>query len=483
MPESTGNENLEEETSVEGEGYGEAPEGGSQGPSPEEDEENGKPQKNKGGGSPPTSPEEQETLDRIVASLGDAVLGKLKLRVQRRQKGQAWRVLRSITIEDWMVEDGLDVPEVIGEIYGNGFYRWQLRYRGRFVRKSDCFLEGYDDIPDNELVAGEAKPGETVDLRELLGGLKSELLQELRPQVSEPATPDSGELVQSAVEAAIKPIQELVSGLKGELASLFSLKNQLGQPKADPGLQALIGILSQQNTALFDLVARSFSERSKAAAAAANPVSQEDPFGASLKHLWQLTGIVNRLGGKGAQADPMPAQEEEEIVAEEEEIEGPEQPAPTPSGGVPPAPFSRVGAQMNEAVESVLGSVIKMGEEKIKSELLSPVPSQTPAAPKPGPSQIGGYDVNAYERLFHLLDNYIRKGATPEEFHQYILPRIDPQVIEILKTGKLSAADIGELSKALGKPDLTARVKDPEFQAYLEKVLEATRSGAKPGPA
>src|SRR3990172_3263323 len=119
-------------------------------------------------------PEEAQTLSEIIDALGGATAGRLKLCVQKNVRGQGWKSLRSIQIEEWMISDGLDVSEVVGEAYGDGFYRWQLRYAGKFLRKGDCHLEGYTEVKDDALPPLDEEDDEVqpVDLSQAFSRLR-----------------------------------------------------------------------------------------------------------------------------------------------------------------------------------------------------------------------------------------------------------------------------------------------------------------------
>ncbi|MCB0221958.1 MAG: hypothetical protein KDH09_19830, partial [Chrysiogenetes bacterium] len=132
--------------------------------------------------------EEAQTLSEIIASLGGATAGRLKLCVQRNTRGIGWKSLRAIQIEEWMIEGGLDVPEVVGEAYGDGFYRWQLRYAGRFLRKGDCHLEGYEHVRDDAIPPPDSEDMPQVDLVQLLEQLRKEMRGEIRAATVVPQT-------------------------------------------------------------------------------------------------------------------------------------------------------------------------------------------------------------------------------------------------------------------------------------------------------
>ncbi len=67
----------------------------------------------------------------------------------------------------------------------------------------------------------------------------------------------------------------------------------------------------------------------------------------------------------------------------------------------------------------------------------------------------------------------MRNGITVEEFKQHILPQVPEQFIEMARTGKLTAADLAEFSRYLGKYEITERLGKLEVQSYLREVLAA----------
>lgn len=410
---------------------------------------------------------EDETLAKIIESLGGRDQARrLTLSVKRRRRGEPWKQLRPIPIEDWMAEEGLTAPEVIGDQFGNGTYKWELRIQGRYSRSGSCDLEGFDHVPDEKILSED----------EFMG-----------PSTESQAIP-VGELVQGAVAAAMQPMAELVGSLRGDLTAILSAKLQapVAPPappvplQPDPALQTLIGILAQQNTALFELVGKSFTER-------ANPVhaapTARDIIRSEIRNMKELAGIAHLLHGPGVMMprtfggaeDFVDEEVDEEIEDEidEEEAAGP--PLPTEAQSATSRLFGRVGETMQGAAERMLNSAIRIGEEKLQSELLGsgdePIQS-TGTGELTGSDAISPELLREMEQLLALVDHSVRKGITPEEFASQALTLVPEQFRSILQTGAVGADELILLSQHLQKPTLSARLAEPPVRAWLARVLE-----------
>ncbi len=470
MSEDAGIENLEEETGVEDWGEpGDEPQApyGKPPPSPQPAISAPPPPAaapaTAGVESPPAaSPRlsEDETLAKIIESLGGRDQArKLTLSVKRRRRGEPWKQLRPVPIEDWMVQEGLSAAEVIGDQYGNGSYKWELRTQGRYCASGYCDLEGFDHVPDEKVLSEE---------------------EEIEAPAQEAQTIPVGELVQGAVEAAMKPMADLVGSLRGDLAAILSARLQAPATspipaQSDPALQTLIGILAQQNTALFELVGKSLTERSNPAAAPSVP--KEDHFRSNLRNLKELVGIANELRTTGLPIPGIPADTEEDNGATDEGGEVLEFPAPATQEPAGKANlFDRAGAQVSEALERVLSNFLRFGEEKLQSEVLSGTPAQqatpAPASLPTPPISIPSETLKDMERLFGLVDQCVRNGITVEEFKEHVLSKVPERFVNILRTGTLNAAQLAELSKHLGKSEITARLNEPKVQEYLSNLLK-----------
>lgn len=411
---------------------------------------------------------EDETLAKIIESLGGRDQARrLTLSVKRRRRGEPWKQLRPIPIEDWMAQEGLTAAEVIGDQFGNGTYKWELRNQGRYSRSGSCDLEGFDHVPDEKILSED----------EFMG-----------PVAEAPAIP-VGEIVQGALEAAMAPMAELVGSLRGDLTTILTAKLQAptppppapSVPQPDPALQTLIGILAQQNTALFELVGRSFTERTAPAALPNVPPVKEDHFRSSLRNLKELVGIANELRSAGLPVPEMPgdfADEEEDEIDDLGDVLALAAPA---AGEVAEKNniFDRAGTQVSQSLERVLLNFLRYGEEKLQSEVMgagAAAPQSDPASATlsgaaPAVPGLTPETVRELERLFSLVDQCVREGVTVEEFREHVLPRVPEEFLGLMQTGKLDAGDLAELSKLLGKPEITRRLQEPEVQAYLGELL------------
>ncbi|MCB0218644.1 MAG: hypothetical protein KDH09_03035 [Chrysiogenetes bacterium] len=414
---------------------------------------------------------EDETLAKIIESLGGRDQARrLTLSVKRRRRGEPWKQLRPIPIEDWMAQEGLTAAEVIGDQFGNGTYKWELRNQGRYSRSGSCDLEGFDHVPDEKILNED---------------------DFMAPVAEAPVIP-VGEIVQGAVEAAMAPMAELVGSLRGDLTTILTAKLQAPTPpppvpripQPDPALQTLIGILAQQNTALFELVGRSFTERTAPVPVTNVPPPKEDHFRSSLRNLKELVGIANELRSAGLPVPEMPG----EFTGDEEDEEiddlGDVLALTAPTAGEVAEKnnlFDRAGAQVSQSLERVLSSFLRYGEEKLQSEVMgagvgapqpdrasAPLSGATPAVPGLTPET-----VKELERLFSLVDQCVREGVTVEEFREHVLPRVPEEFLELMQTGKLHAGDLAELSKFLGKPEITRRMQEPEVREYLGELLNS----------
>ena len=407
--------------------------------------------------APAARTSEDETLAKIIESLGGRDQArKLTLSVKRRRRGEPWKQLRPVPVEDWMVQEGLSAAEVIGDQYGNGSYKWELRTQGRYCASGFCDLEGFDHVPDEKILSDD---------------------EVIEPPATETQTIPVGELVQGAVAAAMAPMAELVGSLRGDLTAILSAKLNTPPPalaaptppQADPALQTLIGILAQQNTALFEIVGKGFSERMNPAPVA--PAPQEESFKSSMRHFKEIIGLTNLLRGPAAPVPEFPTS----FHDVEEEFEEPGDTLTFPETEEEQATLlGRAGSQLGDSLERVLSNFLRYGEEKLQSEVLglpaaqdAATPTTAPAAQTVVPTELAG----ELERIFALIDQCVREGVTVEEFREHLLPRVPDQLVSLVQTGKLDATDLIELSKFLGKPEMTRRIAEPEVQRYLNDLF------------
>lgn len=445
---------------------------------------------------PRMNPEEEETLEKIIESLGGAVSGKLKLRIQRREKSRGWKNIRPILIEDWMVEDGLDIPEIIGETYGDGFYRWQLRFSGRYVRKGDCQVEGYPEISPEAAYVDDPEPvQQPVDLGSVLSGFKADILREIRP----PEQSFSPASLAEAVKAAVEPLVRLVEArLTHSQVSPPAPPPPSQPPGPDPTVAAILAMLSKQSAEMLSFMGKTVEAAKARPETVMNPVSGTKAQIADLK---ELLSLVRELGA--VQPPPVGILGVEPAGDEISEETGDEADADTDDAvyGRPEeisqessqsSIFSGLGSALSGAASRVAQHFISRTEEQVKSGLLAgtaavskasapaaplnpaegkpavtAVPSAAPSSP-PGSSD--DENVRQYEGLVALLEACASRKMTDEEFDREILSSLDSGAVKAFV--RFTPGQVIEAGRGLGRPDLADRLNRPEVRVYLDRAYE-----------
>ena len=391
--------------------------------------------------------QEAQTLSEIIASLGGATAGRLKLCVQRNVRGIGWKSLRAIQIEEWMIENGLDVPEVVGEAYGDGFYRWQLRYAGRFLRKGDCHLEGYEHVRDDAIPPPDDEELPQLDLTVVLEQFRKEVREEIRAASPAPqALSGQGDQLKAVMEPLMRFLESKFPG-------------QPTRPQGpDPTVTALISMMAQQTNTFMQVMAQGMTH-----APAASPTLTEN-----VRVIKEIMEVARGL------STPQFVPYEEAPFEETPEFSMP--PAEQPAQGSPI--LDQLGKSVTAAANRLLTNLVQAGEEKLSKEVTqmvaqagSPEASDTVAL---APERIA-----EYEALFAVLDGCVQQGIPPETVARSLAESLPPDALRQLAAEGMSAERLTEISALLGKPEITQKLRQPAFQAYLTRLIELFR--AHPG--
>ncbi|MEW6776459.1 MAG: hypothetical protein AB1405_09215 [Bdellovibrionota bacterium] len=414
------------------------------------------------------------TIEKLLEELTGGDLTRAKLYVIKRTPGKAPVKLPPLQIEEHM--RGMEVSEILGESYGDGFYRWKVRVDGKFRRSGQESIAGYSDIPNNELP----------------------IVPELDEKESDSQQVNLGEIVQHTAQAVMVPVAKVLEGVQQSLAALSAsietqrqVQQQLGtlaQPQARGSEELLLKFLTQQSqqsqallSSLMQAVVTGTKQPRPAAAAPQGP-SLTDQLEGIAKVLASLREMGLAASPATAPAFPYETGDDDDDVGEGETLALGPLPLEQSAEASRPSFLERLGEQLSGSLERVVGNVLRGAEEGISADalgdLLSGASSQPKGAALPAGPQEGataGTDFKAFEKLFETVDQCVRNAVTMEEFAGHILPRIPDELAAILRAGQLSAADVGHLSRFLGNPKITARVQEPDFQAYLSQVLELAK--------
>ncbi len=392
-------------------------------------------------------PEEAQTLSEIIASLGGATAGRLKLCVQRNVRGVGWKSLRAVQIEEWMIEGGLDVTEVVGEAYGDGFYRWQLRYAGKFLRKGDCHLEGYDEVRDDAVPPPDNEDVQPVDVMQALVQLRKEIKDEMKAAAPQALSGQGDQL-----KAVMDPLMRF-------LESKFP-----GQPQRpqgpDPTVTALIGMMAQQTNTFMQVMAQGMGQHPGGAQA-----TLKDNVGA-LKEIIEVARTLTAPQGFSYDMGL------DETAAE---LPATEQP-PAPQGN---PILDQLGKTATGALNRLLSNLIQVGEEKLAGQVSQMAASQGGASVPPAPSapatNLTPENVQEYEGLFNVLEACVAQNIPVEKIVRDLAENLPAETLRQLASDGMSAAKLTELSALLGKPGITEKLQQPAFQSYLTRLIEIFR--------
>ncbi len=393
----------------------------------------------------PSSPrelpeEERETLAKIIESLGGVAVGRIRLSVQRFTKGVGWRTLRSIQIDAASVENGLDPAELIGEVYGDGTYKWQLRYGGKYLRRGDANVEGFSDVNDENLPPPDNEDYQPVDISQVLSDFKKELREELRSSQQPPAPPpvNLGEAVRTAVESAIRAIEPRAKG-------------------PDPTLAAILSLLGQQNTTLMQTLVQQNRP---------DMVSMmKESFGAMRDVFETAKSMVSPQQVIYEQDEP-----EDDIPEPAESV-----PANTPSGFLDGLKNIFEGSASRIATD-----LMAIGEQKIvtgASSVLggtqpaSPAPAAPPAAPPVGdPKQMA----ELLDALMGSVTQCIENKRPPQLLADSIVANAPGNLLGTVAV--LTTDHIVEAAIQCGRPTIAEAFKKPDYRAFFEQVVQLVRS-------
>ncbi len=390
-------------------------------------------------------PEEAQTLSEIIDALGGVTAGRLKLCVQKNVRGQGWKSLRSVQIEEWMITDGLDVPEVVGEAYGDGFYRWQLRYAGKFLRKGDCNLEGYAEVKDGALPPPDDKDDEIESMD--LSGAFAQLKNELREDMKALLQPQSGQGDQ--LKAVMDPLMRFLEA---------KFPGQPQRPQGpDPTVTALIGMMAQQTSTFMQVMAQGMGHQSGAAQA-----TLMDNVGV-LKEILEVARTLTAPQAFPYDMGP------DEAASDLPAIEPPTVPQGNPI-------FDQLGKSVTAAASRLLTNLVQVGEEKLAGQVSQMAASQesTPIAPSPPPPAAGltPESVQEYEGFFNVLEGCIAQKVPVEKVAHELAANLPAETLHQLAAPGMSAAKVADLSQLLGKPEITEKLRRLPFQGYLDRLIE-----------
>ena len=400
--------------------------------------------------------EEAQTLSEIIASLGGATAGRLKLCVQRNTRGIGWKSLRAIQIEEWMIEGGLDVPEVVGEAYGDGFYRWQLRYAGRFLRKGDCHLEGYEHVRDDAIPPPDSEDVPQVDLVQLLDQLRKEMRDEIRAATAVPQTlPGQGDQLKAVMEPLMRFLESKFPG-------------QPTKPQgADPTVTALISMMAQQTNTFMQVMAQGMTH----APVAASPTLTENVH--VLKEIMEVA--------RGLSAPQFIPYEEESF-----EDAAPELPIPSPEQSAQPQGnpiMEQFGKSVTGAVNRLLTNLVQVGEEKLAEQVTQMAGAQQASAQatQTAPAQTAESASSAtdptqeVEILCDALEHCITHQIPPERLARELVSTYPPETLQQLTAEGIDAQQLADGLAIMGKPELAQKLREPAYAEYLEKLIGALR--------
>lgn len=402
--------------------------------------------------------EEAQTLSEIIASLGGATAGRLKLCVQRNTRGIGWKSLRAIQIEEWMIDNGLDVPEVVGDAYGDGFYRWQLRYAGRFLRKGDCHLEGYEHVRDDAIPPPDSEDVPQVDLVQLLEQLRKEMRDEIRAATATPQTL-SGQGDQ--LKAVMEPLMRF-------LESKFP-----GQPTkpqgADPTVTALISMMAQQTNTFMQVMAQGMAH----APAAAQPTLTENVH--VLKEIMEVA--------RGLSAPQFAPYEDAEDTYDDAipELLAPLQEQPAAPQGNPI--MDQLGKSVSAAANRLLTNLVQVGEERLTEQVTQMAGAQqgSSQAAQTAPAQTADSASSAadpaqeIEILCDALEHCITHQIPPERLARELASTYPLETLQQLTAEGIDAQQLADGLAIMGKPELAQKLREPAYAGYLEKLIEALR--------
>lgn len=402
--------------------------------------------------------EEAQTLSEIIASLGGATAGRLKLCVQRNVRGVGWKSLRAVQIEEWMIDNGLDVSEVVGEAYGDGFYRWQLRYAGRFLRKGDCHLEGYEHVRDDAIPPPDDEDVQQLDLGQVLEQLRREVREEIRAASAAPQTlSGQGDQLKAVMEPLMRFLESKFPG-------------QPTKPQGpDPTVTALIGMMAQQTNTFMQVMAQGMTH----APAAAQPTLTEN-----VRVLKEIMEVA-----KGLTAPQfMPYEEAFEDAAPELPAPSPDQPAQPQGNPI----MEQLGKTVNGAVNRLLTNLVQVGEEKLAEQVsqmagAQQAPAQSAAQTaqnnlaQTAESPAAGNATQEIEVLCDALGHCITHQIPPERLAKELASSYPPETLQQLTVEGITAAQIADGLAVMGKPELAQKLREPAYAAYLENLLKALR--------
>lgn len=395
--------------------------------------------------------EEAQTLSEIIASLGGATAGRLKLCVQRNVRGIGWKSLRAIQIEEWMIENGLDVPEVVGEAYGDGFYRWQLRYAGRFLRKGDCHLEGYEHVRDDAIPPPDDEELPQLDLIAVLEQFRKEVRDEIRAANAAPqALSGQGDQLKAVMEPLMRFLESKFPG-------------QPTRPQGpDPTVTALISMMAQQTNTFMQVMAQGMNH----APAVAQPTLTEN-----VRVLKEIMEVARGL----STPQFVPYDEDFDEAAPEFSVPASEQPAPPQGNPI----MEQLGKSVTSAANRLLTNLVQVGEEKLTEQVTQMMTESRAVAVSDGSETVAALSpesIQEYEALFAAMETCIQRGIPVETVAQNMAESLPPETLQQLTAEGVSAERIAEVSVLLGKPGITQKMRQPVFANYLNRLIDSFRA-------
>jgi len=405
------------------------------------------------GNARPLPAEEQQEIAQLLESLGGPTAGRVKLSLRRHEKGRGWRSLPPLEIEPWQFTDGgFDLEETVGQQYGDGRFAWILRYRGRFLRRGDLNVAGYGEVELDEIETPESPA--PVDLSDVVGRLKAEILGELKP------------LMQNREDGNTRMLHETMLRLIETKLSREPVQPVRPQGP-DPVVASLITALSAQTTNFMQLMAQQSGAKTDAGSLL------RDSMGAMRELIEATRSMV------------VPVQQPNPVYEyEPEEDEEPEIPL-TATSSVPKPTLaesllSDFGEMFRGTAKRVMGTALAASEDKVTSKLgdapvvgnpaeAAPAPAQSPVpAASSAPSQ-----ETTITAIIEAVDQCIARKLPAQRLADGISQELPRPLIENLAT--ITPPVLAEMVKQMGHPEAAVRFQRPEYVAFLTEVIVLLR--------
>lgn len=438
----------------------------------------------------PATRDERMTIKKILERVGGAGAGRVRLYVKKIDSSGTCYKLPPLHVDRQMTDQGMEPAELIGEAYGNGQYKWEIRLSGRYVHGDTDRVLSYPVVnpPDTD-----SKP----DLGTLVSQLKADLLNELRPkEVSQPPVDIAG-----AVRSALEPVIRLLEVRSLEVATRHTAK------EADPATAAILGILSQQNQTLLGLVSKAL----EAPKVRTEPIPVPNPAPVALaadslksrvSDLKELLSLSREIGGTafpqvvayeapGGAGDGDGGDDDDSEIDDDEPPDGSGNP---PDTGNPVVDFiTRIKSHFLGTADRVTKEVLQAGEEKMKTGLLAglskpveqgsmdrvestPITAPQTQVPAAAPSLPQEQNAATFvESLVGSIEQCVHEKRPVQEFLTLITTGAPEGFVSTVK--QLSVEQITAFGASIGRPDLSERFRQPEVHKYLSEALSALKGG------